>query len=44
MLQIQQQDKTVVVLSTDNSWFGLTYPQDSALVDEKVTALYGKKE
>ncbi len=44
MQQIQQQSKTVVVLSTDDSWFGLTYPQDTALVDEKVTALYGKKE
>jgi len=44
MQQIQQQNKTVVVLSTDDSWFGLTYPQDTALVDEKVTALYGKKE
>jgi len=44
MQQIQQQNKTVMVLSTDDSWFGLTYPQDTILVDEKVTALYGKKE
>ena len=44
MQEIQQQDKVVTVLSTDDTWFGLTYPQDSEQVDEKVTALFGKKK
>jgi NDP-sugar pyrophosphorylase family protein len=43
MQQIQQKSKQVKVLSTNDSWFGLTYPQDSAQVDEKVTALFTKK-
>jgi NDP-sugar pyrophosphorylase family protein len=43
MQQIQQQKKKVFVLSTEDTWFGLTYPQDTVLVNEKVTALYGKK-
>ncbi len=44
MQQIQQENKTVTVLSTNDTWFGLTYPQDSAQVDEKITALFAKKE
>ncbi len=44
MQEIQQQDKVVTVLSTDDTWFGLTYPQDSKQVDEKVTALFCKKK
>lgn len=43
MQQLEQQKKKVKVLSTDDSWFGLTYPQDSEQVDEKVTALFAKK-
>lgn len=43
MQQIQQHNKSVKVVSTIDSWFGLTYPQDSAQVDEKVTALFTKK-
>ncbi|KGJ94975.1 nucleotidyltransferase family protein [Colwellia psychrerythraea] len=43
MQQIEQQNKKVKVLSSKDSWFGLTYPQDSQQVDEKVTALFAKK-
>ena len=43
MQQIQQKNKRVKVLSTEDTWFGLTYPQDSAQVDKKVTALFAKK-
>ncbi|PKG82478.1 hypothetical protein CXF85_13405 [Colwellia sp. 75C3] len=43
MQQIQNKNKKVKVLSTDDSWFGLTYPQDSEQVHEKVTALFAKK-
>jgi|TARA_B100000809_G_scaffold195792_1_gene195231 hypothetical protein len=35
--------KKVRILDTDDSWFGLTYPQDSEQVHEKVTALLAKK-
>jgi len=44
MQQIQQQNKAVMVLNTEDTWFGLTYPEDSVQVGEKVTALFGKKE
>jgi NDP-sugar pyrophosphorylase family protein len=44
MQQIQDKNKKVKVLSTNDSWFGLTYPQDSEQVHEKVTALFSKKE
>ncbi|PKI13895.1 nucleotidyltransferase family protein [Colwellia sp. 12G3] len=44
MQQIQQNNKKVKVLSTNDSWFGLTYPQDSKQVHKKVTALFAKKE
>jgi hypothetical protein len=40
MQQIQKKNKKVKVLITDDSWFGLTYQQDSELVNEKVTALF----
>ena len=43
MQQIEQKNTKVKVLSTDDSWFGLTYPQDSKQVDEKITALFAKK-
>lgn len=43
MKQIQQQEVMVKVLSTSDSWFGVTYPQDSKVVAEKVTALFTKK-
>lgn len=43
MQQIQGENKKVKVLSTSDSWFGLTYPQDSEQVHEKVTALFAKK-
>jgi NDP-sugar pyrophosphorylase family protein len=43
MQKIEQKKKKVKVLSTDDSWFGLTYPQDSKQVDEKITALFSKK-
>jgi len=43
MQQIEQNNTKVKVLSTDDSWFGLTYPQDSKQVDKKVTALFAKK-
>ncbi|WP_019026649.1 nucleotidyltransferase family protein [Colwellia piezophila] len=43
MQQIEQKNKRVKVLSTNDSWFGLTYPQDCEQVDEKVTALFAKK-
>jgi NDP-sugar pyrophosphorylase family protein len=43
MQQIQQKNKKVKILSTDDSWFGVTYPQDSAQVGEKITALFAKK-
>jgi NDP-sugar pyrophosphorylase family protein len=43
MQQIQQETTKVKVLSTEDSWFGLTYPQDSTLVNKKVTALFSKK-
>ncbi len=44
MEQIQTNNKKVKVLSSHDAWFGLTYPQDSKQVDEKVTALLNKKE
>ncbi len=44
MQQIQQKSKQVKVLSTNDQWFGLTYPQDSIQVDEKVTVLFSKIE
>jgi len=44
MQQIFPQKKTVMLVSTTDAWFGLTSPQDSTLVDKKVTALDGKKE
>lgn len=40
----QKKHNKVKALSTADSWFGLTYPQDSEQVDKKVTALFGKKE
>ena len=43
MAQIQQQAVVVKVLSTTDSWFGLTYSQDSEQVAEKITALFTKK-
>lgn len=43
MQQIQDKNKKVKVLSTSDSWFGLTYPQDSEQVHEKITALFTKK-
>ncbi len=43
MQEIQHKNKKVKVLSTTDAWFGLTYPQDSLQVDEKVTALFAKK-
>jgi len=43
MQQIEQKNRKVKVLSTGDSWFGLTYPQDSKQVNEKVTALFSKK-
>ncbi len=43
MQQIEQKKRKVKVLSTTDSWFGLTYPQDSKQVDEKITALFAKK-
>jgi NDP-sugar pyrophosphorylase family protein len=39
----QIKNKKVKILSTSDSWFGLTYPQDSVQVHEKVTALFTKK-
>jgi NDP-sugar pyrophosphorylase family protein len=44
MHQIQQKNKKVKVLSTADSWFGLTYPQDSELVEENITALFAIKQ
>ncbi len=44
MQAMQKKGKSVTVLSTDDAWFGLTYPQDSKQVDEKVTALFCKKK
>ena len=43
MAQIQQENKAVKVLSTDEHWFGLTYPQDIEQVNKKVTALFPKR-
>jgi NDP-sugar pyrophosphorylase family protein len=43
MQQIEQKNRKVKVLSTSDYWFGLTYPQDSKQVDEKITALFAKK-
>lgn len=40
MKQIKQQQKNVHVLCSTEQWFGLTYPQDAALVDKKVTAIF----
>jgi UTP-glucose-1-phosphate uridylyltransferase len=40
MKQIQQQNKQVMVLSTKNQWFGLTYSEDSALVNEKISIIF----
>ena len=44
MHQIQQKNKKVKVLSTADSWFGLTYPQDSELVEENITVLFAIKQ
>lgn len=43
MQQIQKNNKKIKVLSTSDHWFGLTYPQDTALVNKKVTAQFIKK-
>ncbi len=40
MKQIQLKNKQVTVLSTIEHWFGLTYPEDTALVDKKITAIF----
>lgn len=43
MQQIQKHNKKVHVLETNDSWFGLTYSQDSRQVNEKITALFKKR-
>ncbi|MGB0937597.1 MAG: sugar phosphate nucleotidyltransferase [Colwellia sp.] len=40
MQQLQNQKKNVTVLETTESWFGLTYPQDSNDVEEKIKVLF----
>jgi len=42
MSQIEKGEKHVKVLTTSAKWFGLTFPQDTCLVEEKITALFPK--
>ena len=41
MKQIQQDSKRITVLTSTEQWFGLTFPEDSHLVSEKIAAIFG---
>jgi NDP-sugar pyrophosphorylase family protein len=42
MKQIQQQNKKVTVLTSKDQWFGLTFPEDTQLVNKKVNVIFDK--